>query len=66
MLPLSRAQSGEGAEKRRGGLWEWLTGSFRLDGRSILRGGEEELLCQRDVVLQNRQGGGHTILQVVF
>lgn len=38
-------------EKRRGGLREWLTGSFRLDGRSILRGREEVHLCHCDVWL---------------
>lgn len=38
-------------EERWGGLGEWLTGSFRLDGRSILRGREEVHLCHRDVWL---------------
>lgn len=34
-----------------GGAKGWLTGSFRLDGRSIRRGREEVHLCQRDVWL---------------
>lgn len=38
-------------EERWGGLREWLTGSFRLDGRSILRGREEGRLCHCDVWL---------------
>lgn len=32
-------------------LREWLAGSFRLDGRSILRGREEVHLCHCDVWL---------------
>ena len=40
-----------GKEERWGGLREWLTGSFRLDGRSILRGREEVHLCHCDVWL---------------
>lgn len=39
-------------EQRRGGLREWLTGSFRLDGRSIRRGREEVHLCHCDVWLR--------------
>lgn len=38
-------------EERWGGLREWLTGSFRLDGRSIQRGREEVHLCHHDVWL---------------
>lgn len=40
-------------EGRWGGLREWLTGSFRLDGRSIPRGREEVHLCHHDVWLRS-------------
>lgn len=60
---LSRAQSGK--KERWGGRRGWLTGSFRLEGRSIPRGREEVCLCHCDVWLLCDYGGGRECVCLV-